>query len=229
VVFMSDSLIELKNVSKTFMMGQVPVHALKGIDLTIEKGECISIIGPSGSGKTTLLYLIGCLLSPTSGVYNFRGEEVQNMGQRQLASIRGGGIGFVFQAFNLLPRYTALENVELPMVYSRAPAGKRKERAREVLDQLGLSGRIRHRPNRLSGGEQQRVAIARALVNGPSIVLADEPTGNLDTESGNMIVDTLLELNERGTTVIIVTHEHSIAERTGRTISLLDGGMVDVS
>ena len=226
---MSESLIELKNVSKTFMMGHVPVHALREIDLTIEKSECLSIIGPSGSGKTTLLYLLGCLLRPTSGAYNFRGEEVQNMSQRQLAAIRGVGIGFVFQAFNLLPRYTALENVEMPMVYSRTPGGKRKERAREVLDQLGLSERIRHRPNRLSGGEQQRVAIARALVNRPSIILADEPTGNLDTESGKMIVDTLLDLNEQGTTVIIVTHEHSIAERTGRVISLLDGRMVDAT
>ena len=224
---MSEPLIELKNVSKTFMMGQVPVHALKAIDLAVEKGECMSIVGPSGSGKTTLLYLLGCLLSPTSGVYNFRGEQVQKMSRRQLAAIRGDGIGFVFQAFNLLPRYTALENVELPLVYSRTPGAKRKQRAREVLDQLGLSARIRHRPNRLSGGERQRVAIARALVNRPAIILADEPTGNLDTESGTMIVDTLLDLNRRGTTVIIVTHEHAIAERTGRTISLLDGRMVD--
>jgi len=186
----------------------------------------VGITGPSGSGKTTLLYVLGCLLRPSSGAYEFDGDEVQGMSRHQLAAIRSRRIGFVFQSFNLLPRYTALENVEMPLVYGGQTGRERKQQAEQVLEGVGLAARSNHRPSQLSGGEQQRVAIARALVNDPSIILADEPTGNLDTESGNMIIDSLLDLNRRGKTVIIVTHERSIAERCGRIIKLLDGGLV---
>jgi len=220
---MATALIDLEQVTKTFMMGQVAVHALNGVSLRIDEGEAVGIMGPSGSGKTTLLYIIGCLLKPSSGHYCLRSRGVENLGRYQLAQIRNQNVGFVFQAFNLLPRFSALDNVALPLIYSRTPAHRRRQRARAVLEEVGLAARIHHRPSQLSGGEQQRVAIARALVNDPSIILADEPTGNLDSESGNMIVDILLDLNRKGKTVIIVTHERSIAERTGRIVQLFDG------
>jgi len=220
---MSTSLIELENVSKTFKMGQVDVHALNGVSLRINRGESVGIMGPSGSGKTTLLHVIGCLLNPSSGRYSLNSQKVEKLNQFQLARIRNLNIGFVFQVFNLLPRFTAFENVELPLIYNRISPRRRRKLAEEVLAEVGLSERMRHRPSQLSGGEQQRVAIARALVNNPSIILADEPTGNLDSESGKMIIETLLELNRNGKTLIIVTHEHSIAERAGQIIKLLDG------
>ena len=224
---MNTSLIELENVGKTFKMGQVDVHALNGVSLRINQGDSLSIMGPSGSGKTTLLHVIGCLQNPSSGRYSLNSQKVEKLNQFQLARIRNLNIGFVFQVFNLLPRFTALENVELPLIYNRISPRRRRKLAEEVLAEVGLSERMHHRPSQLSGGEQQRVAIARALVNNPSIILADEPTGNLDSESGKMIIDILLELNRNGKTLIIVTHEHSIAERAGRIVKLLDGRRVE--
>jgi len=219
-------LIRLDAIAKTFRLGQVPVPALRGVDLTIDSGELVGVMGPSGSGKTTLLHVIGCLMRPTSGRYVLDGRSVDSLGEFALARVRNRHVGFVFQAFNLLPRFSALGNVEIPLVYSRLSARERRVRALAALDQVGLAGRVRHRPRQMSGGEQQRVAIARALVTGPSIILADEPTGNLDSASGAAIMDILVELNRSGKTVIIVTHEHGIAERTGRMVHLLDGRVV---
>lgn len=225
---MEDSpLIRLDEVTKHFPIGEVVIKALNGISLTIRRGECVGITGPSGSGKSTVLHIIGCLMRPTSGEYAFDGRRVDSLSQRQLARVRNTKVGFVFQAFNLLPRFNALENVELPLIYSRIPKKKRRERAKKALADVGLYERMRHRPLQLSGGEQQRVAIARALVSDPAIILADEPTGNLDTASGKAIMDILLDLNSRGKTVIIVTHEHSIVENTHRVIKLLDGRCVE--
>jgi len=224
---MNTPLIELKNVSKTFKMGQVDVHALNGVSLRVNQGESLSIMGPSGSGKTTLLHVVGCLLNPSSGRYSLNSQKVEKLNQFQLARIRNRNIGFVFQVFNLLPRFTALENVELPLIYNRISPRRRRELAEKALAEVGLSKRMRHRPSQLSGGEQQRVAIARALVNNPSIILADEPTGNLDSESGKMIIEILLQLNHNGKTLIIVTHEKSIAERAGQIVKLLDGRRVE--
>jgi putative ABC transport system ATP-binding protein len=219
-------LIRLEAVAKTFRLGQVPVPALRGVDLTIGAGELVGVMGPSGSGKTTLLHIIGCLMRPTSGRYVLEGRSVGSLGEFALARVRNRHVGFVFQAFNLLPRFSALGNVELPLVYSRLPARERRVRALRALDQVGLAARVHHRPRQMSGGEQQRVAIARALVTDPSLILADEPTGNLDSASGVVIMDILVELNRSGKTVIIVTHEHSIAERSQRIVRLLDGRVV---
>ncbi|MBN1918390.1 MAG: ABC transporter ATP-binding protein [Verrucomicrobia bacterium] len=219
-------MIRLEAVVKTFRLGQVPVPALRGIDLTIEPGELVAIMGPSGSGKTTLLHVVGCLMRPTSGRYVLAGRNVDSLGEFGLARVRNGHVGFVFQAFNLLPRFSALGNVELPLVYSRVAAHERRGRALAALDQVGLAGRVHHRPRQMSGGEQQRVAIARALVTGPALILADEPTGNLDSASGAAIMDILVELNRSGKTVIVVTHEHTIAERARRIVQLLDGRVV---
>jgi putative ABC transport system ATP-binding protein len=220
-------MIELGEVAKHFTLGEVVVKALNGVSVTIDRGECVGIMGPSGSGKTTLLHIIGCLMKPTSGSYTIDGQRVDALNQYQLAGIRNEKIGFVFQAFNLLMRFSALENVALPLVYSRVSVKERRERAKEVLDEVGLGNRVRHRPYQLSGGEQQRVAIARALVTDPAIILADEPTGNLDSASGSAIMDTLMDLNRRGKTVVVVTHEHAIAERTQRVVKLLDGRSVN--
>jgi putative ABC transport system ATP-binding protein len=217
-------VVDAKNLTKLFTMGDVEVHALRGLSVQIKHGEVISIMGPSGSGKSTLMNILGCLDHPTSGEYDLDGESVGNLKDEQLAEIRNRKVGFVFQSFNLLPRSTALTNVELPLRYSPPNGRKRRELAEEALIEVGLGDRIHHRPNELSGGQQQRVAIARALVNDPAIVMADEPTGNLDSKSGDEIMDLLMRLNqEKGTTLIIVTHDPEIAEQTQRVIHIRDG------
>jgi putative ABC transport system ATP-binding protein len=220
----TDLVVEGKDLTKVFTMGDVEVHALRGLSLEIKRGEVISIMGPSGSGKSTLMNILGCLDRPTSGDYCLDGECIADLSDDQLADIRNRKVGFVFQSFNLLPRATALANVELPLRYARHNGKNRRKRSKAALESVGLGDRMTHRPNELSGGQQQRVAIARALINEPSIVMADEPTGNLDTKSGDEIMELLLNLNEdRGTTLIIVTHDPEIAEKTERVIHIRDG------
>lgn len=214
-------MIELDNVTKIYKMGQTEVVALNGVNLRIEQGEMVSIIGPSGSGKSTLMHIIGCLDKPTSGQYLLEGIEVNKLNDNELAEIRNKRLGFVFQSFNLLPRTTALANVELPLIYGGA--GNRRQRALQSLESVGLAPRAHHRPSELAGGEQQRVAIARALINNPSLILADEPTGNLDTQTSKEIMLLFQELNGQGITIILVTHEPDIAAYTQRIIRMRDG------
>jgi len=223
---MSDNVIEIRNIIRDFKLGQETVHVLKGIDLDIKKGEYVAIMGPSGSGKSTLMNLLGCLDTPTAGSYKLNGKDVSQMSDDELAEIRNTEIGFVFQTFNLLPRTTALENVALPMIYAGASKKVRSERASEVLTDVGLADRMDHKPNQLSGGQRQRVAVGRALVNKPSIILADEPTGNLDSKTSLEIMELFDEIHARGNTVIMVTHEEDIAAHAKRVIRLLDG-MID--
>ncbi len=208
-------------------MGKVSVRALDGIDLQIEEGEFVAIMGPSGSGKSTLMHIIGCLDSPTGGDYYLDGQRVSNLDKNSLAQIRNKKIGFVFQSFNLLPHLNILKNVELPLLYAGLSARTRKMKAEGVLDSVGLSDRLRHKPSELSGGQRQRVAIARAMVNDPAILLADEPTGNLDTQSGGDILEIFGQLHQSGNTVIIVTHDPAVAQRSGRIIRIIDGKITD--
>jgi putative ABC transport system ATP-binding protein len=216
-------VIELTDIRKSYSSGRFAVDALRGIDLRIAKGELVAIMGPSGSGKTTLMEILGCLLQPTAGRYRFRGTPVEAITPDGLAALRGREIGFVFQSFNLLPRLSALENVELPLGYRGVPRRERRARAAHALERVGLGARGRHRPAELSGGERQRVAIARALVNEPSVVLADEPTGNLDTHTGTAILELLLSLKDDGATVVMVTHDPRIGERVERLVEIRDG------
>jgi putative ABC transport system ATP-binding protein len=216
-------LIEIRNITKIYEMGEEKLFALKGVDLDIEKNEYLAIMGPSGSGKSTLMNIIGCLDTPTSGDYILNGKDVHDMDDDELAGIRNKEIGFVFQTFNLLPRSDALHNVELPLIYSGISRAERIRKAEESLASVGLSDRMKHKPNELSGGQRQRVSVARALVNNPSIILADEPTGNLDTKTGEEIMALMAELNKKGNTIIMVTHEEDIAKHANRIVKIRDG------
>ena len=220
---MTSSIIQAKNLTKYYIVGSTEVRALDGLDISIEKGSYIALMGPSGSGKSTLMNILGCLDSPTSGEYFLNSNDVSTLDDDSLAAIRNKEIGFVFQTFNLLPRYTALENVALPMIYAGIPKEKRLARAKEVLVQVGLGDRYTHTPNELSGGQRQRVAVARALVMRPSIIFADEPTGNLDSKTSDGIMQLLDEIHKAGNTIILVTHEEDIAARAEKIIRLRDG------
>jgi putative ABC transport system ATP-binding protein len=217
------SLIEARALWKTYTMGSEEIHALAGVDLTVERGDYVAIMGPSGSGKSTLMNLIGCLDTPTSGSYRLNGREVSQMSDDDLAAVRNREIGFIFQTFQLLPRAPALRNVELPLVYRGIASDERRKRATQALERVDLGDRLGHRPNELSGGQRQRVAIARALVTDPSIVLADEPTGNLDSATGEEILGLFRELNAHGHTLVVITHEQEVAEHAARVIRLRDG------
>ncbi|AZR74082.1 macrolide ABC transporter ATP-binding protein [Anoxybacter fermentans] len=216
-------MIELRDVKKIYNMGQITVEALRGVTLSIEKGEFVAIMGPSGSGKSTMMNIIGCLDRPTTGTYHLDGINVAQLSDNQLANLRNKKIGFVFQQFHLLPRNNLLQNVELPLIYAGVGFKERRRRAKEVLKMVGLENRMYHRPNEISGGQKQRAAIARALVNRPSLLLADEPTGNLDSKTGAMIMDLLVQLHQMGNTIVLVTHDPEVAEYAERIIHLRDG------
>ncbi len=218
-----NTLIHLENIVREYQMGEEVVRALRGVTLSIEPNEYVAIMGPSGSGKSTLMNIIGCLDTPTSGRYFLEGEDVSDLDDNELAEIRNKKIGFVFQTFHLLPRYTAVRNVELPLIYAGVPADERYERAVAMLEKVGLGDRLFHKPNELSGGQRQRVAIARALINNPSLLLADEPTGNLDSRTGAEILALFDELWRQGNTIILVTHEPHVAQHANRIIHILDG------
>ena len=220
-------VIQLRDIEKTYVMGNQKVFALQKLNCNINRGEYVALMGPSGSGKSTLMNIIGCLDSPTSGTYILNGTEVFKMNDNALAEIRNKEIGFVFQTFNLLPRMNALENVALPLIYTGIPKKERLERAEKALTSVGLKDRMHHRPNELSGGQRQRVAIARALVNNPSILLADEPTGNLDSKSSNEILELFDEIHKNGNTIVMVTHEEDVAKRAKRIVRMIDG-MIDL-
>jgi putative ABC transport system ATP-binding protein len=219
------SLIRLQNISRRYEMGSETVHALRDVSLNIDRGEYVAIMGPSGSGKSTLMNLLGCLDTPTSGRYELNGTDVSEMDDNDLADVRNREIGFVFQTFNLLPRSNALHNVELPLIYSGMDSDTRRDRALQALNDVGLSDRVHHKPNELSGGQRQRVAIARALVNSPSILLADEPTGNLDSKTGVEIMALFEDLAGRGNTIIVVTHEEDVARHARRILRIRDGNI----
>ena len=216
-------MIQVKDVHKSYDLGETFVHALRGVSFNIEEGEFVSIMGPSGSGKSTLMNIVGCLDTPSEGTYLLKDRNVGNLDEEQLAGIRNEQIGFVFQKFQLLPRSSALENVALPLKYASVKQSERLIRAEEVLDKVGLTNRLTHKPTELSGGEQQRVAIARALVNSPSILFADEPTGNLDSKTGNQVLEIFKDLNKRGQTIVVITHEREVAKQSQRTITIKDG------
>lgn len=225
---MSDPIVRLQNVKKIYTLGTNEVHALNGVSISIERGDFVTIMGASGSGKSTLLNMVGCLDKPTSGKVKINGTDVTKLDDDRLTTIRRDNIGFIFQQFNLIPTLTAIENVEIPMIFSRIPPDLRKERAMRTLAQAQLEAEYAyHRPNELSGGQQQRVAIARALANEPPILLADEPTGNLDSKTGKSIMELLVRLNEEGTTLIVVTHDQKLTEYSNRTIVLMDGEVSD--
>jgi putative ABC transport system ATP-binding protein len=217
------ALIEIRDMKKIYDLGSVEVNALNGVDLDINENEYVAIMGPSGSGKSTLMNLIGCLDTPSTGEYYLAGERVAGLSDARLAEIRNRRIGFVFQTFNLLPRASALQNVELPLVYAGESPSQRRRRAKEALEAVGLADRMKHKPNELSGGQRQRVAVARALVTNPSIILADEPTGNLDSKTGCEIMELIDQIHARGNTIVLVTHEEEIADHSQRIIRLLDG------
>ena len=224
---LSKTLIEMARVSKTYQLGDEPQTVLKEIDLKVVEGEFISILGPSGSGKSTLMNIIGCLDVPTSGAYELVGQEINELDENQMAEIRSKEIGFIFQSFYLLPRLTALQNVELPLIYSNVPRKERLERAKQMLEKVGLKERLNHYPNQLSGGQQQRVAIARALCTNPSILLADEPTGALDQKTGRAVMDLFKELHAEGRTIIMITHDEKIAQEATRIVRILDGEIME--
>lgn len=220
-------MIHIENIYKIYQMGETEVKALNNISLDINKHEFVAIVGPSGSGKSTLMNMLGCLDTPTGGIYELDGKEVSKLNDNQLADIRNNRIGFIFQGFNLLPKLTAVENVELPLIYQGVKSNERYERSAEALRTVGLEDRIRHKPSELSGGQQQRVAIARALVTNPPIILADEPTGNLDSKSGREIMEILHQLNQAGNTIILITHDNSIAMQAKRVVRIQDGEIIE--
>ncbi len=223
----ADAFFEMKDINQYYQMGEEPVHVLKDINLTIEKGEFLSVLGPSGSGKSTLMNIIGCLDVPTSGEYVLNGTEVDTLGEKELARIRSREIGFIFQNHQLLPRLTALKNVELPLIYAGVSPRERKQRAKDMLARVGLADRMDHYPNQLSGGQCQRVAIARALIGSPSILLADEPTGALDQKTGRQVMELFHELHAEGRTIIMITHDMNIAKHARRVVHIIDGVMTE--